>query len=110
MKFNRRSHTRILDDLTISFDPTGSTVELGIRAADGTVDWYDAEWLEDPVQVSEDPPIWSQTAQTVGYFAGPDSDAPGEAVTLTAGRHYTHSRVSSGQDVIVGASSAIDVA
>lgn len=110
MKFNRSSHTRILDDLTLTFDPTGSTVELGIERADGTVDWYSAAWLDTPVQGVDrtGQPFWEQTAQTTVYFAGPNGD-PTSATVLTEGRHITQSRVTKGQDVIVCASSPIDV-
>lgn len=103
MNLNRATRTRILDDLTVTIDPTGSTVELNI---DGT--WYPATWLGSPVQVGTVPPKWTQTAQTTGYFAGPDATASG-ATVLVAGQHFTLSRVTSGQDIIVGVSSRIDV-
>lgn len=109
MKLNRASHTRLLDDLTVTIDPTGSDVELGIRQVDGTVTWYPAAWLDTPVKILDDPDTWFQTAQTTDYFAGPDAELTGSPVVLTTGRHLTQTRVSKGQDVIVGASSPIDV-
>lgn len=105
MRLDRATHTRIFDDVVTTLDPTGSTVELGI-GHDDDWDWYSATWLGSPVTGPDG--TWTQTAQTVGYFAGPDGNAS-LAVVLPIGRHFTKTRVTLGQDIIVGDSSSIYV-
>lgn len=101
MKFDAGTRTRLTARMTLDFDPTGSTVEVKV---DGT--WYPATWQGDPVQSGGK---WTQTARTIGYFAGPEAELI-EAVRLSGGRHLTQTRVTSGADVIVADSSPIDVA
>ena len=100
MILNPATRTRILADLTVDIDPTGSTVELKV---DGT--WYPAEWQGASVLAAGK---WKQTARTTGYFAGPDAVAAG-ATVLAVGRHLTKTRVTSGSDILVAPSSPIDV-
>lgn len=101
MKLHTDTRTRLLVDMTLDVDPTGSTVAI---AVDGT--WYPATWQGTAVEKSGK---WMQTAQTTGYFAGPTATASG-AVVLSPGRHRTKSKVTVGGDVLVNESSAIDVA
>lgn len=109
MKFETDTRTRILADMTLDYDPTSTTVEVKVDD-----DWYPATWqgsatsrtfTKDGRTRTE----WKQTAQTIGYFAGPDFVSPGAAVVLTAGRHVTKTRVTAGQDSITHDSTAIDV-
>lgn len=101
MNFDRASRAQLTLHVRTSFDPTGSEVEL---AVDGT--WYPATWQGVP---SRNPAgtEWTQSAVTVGYFAGPAGG--GGATTLTPGRHTTRTRVTTGTQVIVADSSVIDV-
>lgn len=100
MKLNPATRTRVLADMTLDIDPTGSTIELKV---DGT--WHPAEWQGAPVVTAGK---WKQTARTTGYFAGPDAVAAG-ATVLTAGRHLTKTRVTSGADILVADADPIDV-
>lgn len=102
MRFDAGTKTRILEDMELSFDPTGTTVEIKIDA-----EWYPATWIGSPVAASGK---WTQTARTTGYFAGPEVVTPGAAVVLTQSRHLTQTRVTSGSDIIVADSSPVDVA
>lgn len=101
MKFDAGTRTRLLVNMTVDFDPTGSTVDVKIDST-----WYPADWQGTPVQSAGK---WTQTARTTGYFAGPEVASPGGAVVLTATRHVTQTRVTSGTDVIVADSTPIDV-
>lgn len=103
MKIHPASKKRLLVDMTLDVDPTGSTVEINV---DGT--WYDAEWLDDPVHHVADP-HWTQTARTIDKFAGPDAP-PGGATVLALGRHKSSTRVTlTDGDALVATSSSIDV-
>ena len=100
MNFDPGTRTRLLVNMTLDFDPTGSTVEVKV---DDT--WHAATWQGSAVQKGTS---WTQTARTTDYFAGPEATAAGASV-LAVGRHPTHTRVTSGSDVIVAKSSPIDV-
>ena len=101
MKLNPATRTRLLVDVTLDFDPTGSTVEVSV---DGT--WYAATWLGSPVAKAG---RWTQTARTTGYFAGPTATASGAVVLAAGPRHFTRTRVT-GTDTLVNESTPIDVA
>lgn len=102
MKFNNDTRTRILiPALTTSFDPASATLELKIDST-----WYACEWTAAATETSG---TWTRPARTTGYFAGPDAVASG-ATVLALGRHHTETRVTNGGDIIVAASSPIDVA
>lgn len=107
MRFDTGTRTRLLVDMTLDFDPTGSTIEVDV---DGT--WYPATWLETPTAqpVSRDYPRgkWTQTAQTSEFFAGPAA-TPDGATVLIVGRHNTQTRLTLGGEVIVRDSTPIDV-
>lgn len=102
LEFDAGTLTRILDDVVLSFDPTGSTVEIKVDST-----WHAAIWLDTPVECDKK---WMQTAQTVEYFAGPEVSTPGAAVLLSsAPRHRTQTRVTKGNDIIVSDASQIQV-
>jgi hypothetical protein len=101
MKFDAGTRTRLLVKMELDFDPTGSTVEVKVDST-----WYPASWLDTPVQSGG---TWKQTARTTGYFAGPEVVDPAGATVLTATRHLTQTRVTSGTDVIVADSTPLDV-
>lgn len=100
MKFDAGTRTRLLVKMELDFDPTGTTVDVKV---DDT--WHTASWLDTPVQTGSK---WTQTARTTDYFAGPEATAAG-ATVLTAARHLTQTRVTSGTDVIVADSTPLDV-
>lgn len=100
MRFDAGTRTRLLATMTLDFDPTGSTVEVKVGAT-----WFPATWQGSPVQSGGK---WTQTARTTAYFSGPDADSSG-ATALTAGRHLTQTRVTSGTDIIADDSDPIDV-
>lgn len=100
MNFDVDTRSRILVDMTLDFDPTGTTVELSI---DGT--WYAATWQGSPVRVGTD---WAQTAQTNLYFAGPDAVASG-ATVLASGDHDQKTRVTNGQQIIAESAGVITI-
>ena len=100
MKFDAGTRTRLLAQMTLDFDPTGSTVEVKVGAT-----WYPATWQGSPVAAAGK---WTQTARTTGYFAGPEADL-GAATLLALGRHLTQTRVTSGTDVITADAAPIDV-
>jgi hypothetical protein len=103
VKLNDETRTRLLVPMTLTQDPTGSTIELKIDAA-----WYSCTWQGTPVQSGG---LWTQTARTTGFFAGPLHAAPAGATVLTTGRHTTETRVAwPGGDTIADRSSPIDVA
>lgn len=102
MNLDRGTRTRLFVDMELDVDPTGSTVDV---AVDGT--WYPATWQGTAVQSGTK---WRQTARTNGYFAGPDVASPNGAVVLTAQRHSTKTRVTTGTgDVLAEDSTPIDV-
>jgi hypothetical protein len=100
MRFDNDTRTRLIADLTLSIDPATSTVEIQVDST-----WYPATWQGTAVAASGK---WTQTAQTTGYFAGPNAAASG-AVVLTAGRHPTQTRITKGGDILVHPSTPIDV-
>jgi hypothetical protein len=108
MRFDQGTRTRLLVDMTLDFDPAGSTVEVEV---DGT--WFAATWLgtatATPASAANPRGKWTQTARTTGYFAGPLHEAPAGATVLAAGRHLTQTRVTSGGDTIVSNSTPINV-
>ena len=114
-KFDAGTHTRIFFTMTLDFDPVGSTVELKVDST-----WHAATWLLTPIQTQvrnertgQMEPRWVQVARTIGYFAGPEVAVPAGATVLTATptpRHLTHTRVTSGSDVIVADADPVDVA
>lgn len=101
MMFDAGTRTRILLNMSLDFDPTGSTVEVKVDST-----WYPATWLGSPVLAAGK---WTQVARTTAYFAGPEATASG-ATVLAAGRHPTQTRVTSGSDILVADSSFVDVA
>lgn len=101
MRFDADTRTRISADISVNFDPTGSTVELQIDST-----WYPATWLGTPVLASGK---WTQTARTNTYFAGP-SAVLGPAVLLALGRHLSQARITTGTDIIALNSPPVDVA
>lgn len=101
MKFDAGTRTRLLVRMELDFDPTGSTVEVKVDST-----WYPATWQGSAAQANGK---WTQTARTTGYFAGPEVASPAGATVLTATRHNTQTRVTSGSDVIVADSTPIDV-
>lgn len=105
MIFNNDSRTRILmKKVEVTFDPATATIELKIDTT-----WYPAEWTAAATVTGTAPnQVWTRAARTTGYFAGPNAVASG-ATVLTAGRHLTETRVTNGGDIIVEASSPIDV-
>jgi hypothetical protein len=112
LKFNAATRTRLLVDVTLDVDPTGSTVSVQV---DGT--WYAAAWQGSPVQRNVQVngvavPRWQQTARTTGYFAGPAHATPAGATVLALGRHADlKSRVVvDGDDLVNVSPTAIDVA
>lgn len=114
MRFDAGTRTRLTAQMTLDFDPTGSTVEVKVDS-----EWYPAEWQGSPIESTvrnEDTgqmeQSWAQEARTVGYFAGPEVTDPGSAVVLTATprkRHPTQTRVTSGTDIITADSDPIDI-
>lgn len=105
MRFDAGTRTRISAKMTLDFDPTGSTVEVKVDST-----WYPATWQGAPV-VSDG--VWTQTARTTGYFAGPDVAAPAGAVVLgvtPTARHLSKTRVTSGGDIIERDADPVDVA
>lgn len=101
MRFDAGTRTRLLAKMEVDFDPTGSTVEVKVDAT-----WYPATWLGSAVKSGT---TWTQTARTTAYFAGPEVTTPDGATALTASRHLTQTRVTSGADVIVADSDPLDV-
>jgi hypothetical protein len=106
MKLNADVRTRLLADMTLNFDPTGSTAEISV---DGV--WYEAAWIGSPTSSHGN---WAQTMRTLTHFAGPDFDPTGlpvvDTVTLTDTRHTTRTRVITADgDVLVRDSSPIDI-
>ena len=107
MKLNPSTRARLIADVLLDFDPTGSTVEV---AVDGT--WYPASWIGTAVKraaVVNGATVdrWTQTARTTVFFAGPTA-TPAGAVVLAAGRRSTKVRVT-GTDTLVNDSTPIDV-
>ena len=100
MKFDAGTRTRLLVKMELDFDPTGSTIEVKVDTA-----WHAATWQGSAVQSGSK---WTQTARTTGYFAGPEA-TPAGATALTATRHLTQTRVTSGADVLVADSDPLDV-
>lgn len=100
MRLKPASRVRLLADMELDTDPTGSTIEV---AVDGT--WYPATWLGSPVAKAGK---WTQTARTTGYFAGPTATAAG-AVVLPLGRHPAESRTNVAGDTIVSDIGMVEV-
>lgn len=100
MNFDRQTRARLTVTVSTDFDPAGASVELGV---DGT--WYPATWTAAATSAGGK---WTRRAQTTAYFAGPDA-TPAGATVLATGRRRTQTRVTSGGDVIVAASTPIDV-
>lgn len=109
MRLDDETRTRLFVDVDLSVDPAGSSVELSI---DGT--WHACEWQDIAVKTTQrikgrNVDVWTQTARTSGYFAGPAATADG-ATVLTVGRHLTQTRVAwTGGDTLVEPSTPIDV-
>jgi hypothetical protein len=100
-RIDRATRTRVLADMTLDVNPTGSTIEINV---DGT--WRPADWQGTPVQLGDK---WTQTARSTGFFAGPDATGTG-ATVLTSGRHATKTRVTLATgDVLAEDSTPIDV-
>lgn len=101
MRFNNDTRTRILiPAMRTTFDPATATIELKIDST-----WHPGEWTGAAVVSGT---TWTRPARTTAYFAGPDAVASG-ATVLTLGRHLTETRVTNGGDIIVAASTPIDV-
>ena len=108
MKLHPSTRARLIADITLDFDPTGSTVEVSV---DGT--WYPASWIGSPVHRNiyangATVDRWTQTARTTGFFAGPSATPAGAVVLATTPRHTTKVRVT-GTDTLVNDSTPIDV-
>lgn len=104
MNLDADSRTRIYADITLTYDPTGSTVEIKIDST-----WYPASWQASAVYAGGK---WAQTALTDGYFSGPQAPAAGpdtSSVVLIPGRHHTQVRVTTGDQIIAADSAPIDV-
>lgn len=88
--------------LTVSVDPTGSTVELEV---DGSR--YPMAWVGSPVASSG---RWVQDAKTTYRFCGSNATAVGSDVKLTAGTHAAQILVTltDGQ-VVPGSNQRIEV-
>jgi hypothetical protein len=110
VKLDNETRTRITVTVTTDFDPADSTVELGVDLNDPDPEvenpWLSCTWQAPAVEASGK---WTRRALTDAYVAGPDV-TPDGATVLTAGRHLTQTRVTSGGDQIVAASTPIDVA
>ena len=109
MRLNAATRARLIADVTLDFDPTGSTVEVSV---DGT--WYPASWQGTAVKRAvfvngATVDRWTQTARTTGYFAGPSATPAGAVVLAATPRHATKVRVT-GTDTLVNDSTPIDVA
>jgi hypothetical protein len=101
MRFDRATRTRVLIDMELDVNPTGSTVEVYV---DGT--WHPADWQDTPVQLGDK---WTQTARTTQFFGGYDVDNL-NTVLLAAGRHATRTRVTlASGDLLAEDSTPIDV-
>lgn len=100
VKLDNETRAQITLTVTTSFDPTDSTVELGIDDA-----WYDATWTAAAV---ESDGKWTRQALTDDHFAGPDAGAV-VGIVLTSGRHLTQTRVTSSVGEVVAPSTPIDV-
>jgi hypothetical protein len=92
MKFDAGTRTRIFVDVTLDFDPTGSTIELRVDSA-----WHAATWQGSAVVGTGS---WTQTAQTVDYFVGPDVTDQSGATPVALGIHEQEVRVTKGQDIL----------
>lgn len=79
-------------DATLTFDPTGSTVEIEIDATR-----YPMTWQGAPVAAAGS---WTQTARTTSMFAGSNAGTVGAPVVLTVGRHLGQPIVSVGGQVV----------
>ena len=100
MNLDDETRTRLLVDMTLDADPTGSTLELNIDGA-----WFPCDWQG---AANQSGGKWTQTGRTSGYFLGPAATGTGTA--LTVGRHSTQTRVTwPGGDTIVAPSTPIDV-
>jgi hypothetical protein len=102
MKLNDETRTRITVTVQLSADPTGSTPELKIDST-----WYPATWQGSPTQSNG---IWTQSARTTGYFAGPNV-TPAGAVVLALGQHPAELRVTwPSADAVVSYAGVVEVA
>lgn len=89
-------------DLTLSVDPTGSTVQLEVDATK-----YAMTWQGTPVAASG---VWKQTARTTAKFIGSAVTVTSSDVQLTSGRHPTQALVTMADgQVIPGSSVPLDV-
>jgi hypothetical protein len=81
MRLDDDAKVFLFADLTLSVDPTGSTVELEVDSTR-----YAMTWQGSPASSGGK---WTQTARTNVKFAGSAQTVTGGDVKLTAGRHDT---------------------
>lgn len=93
VNFDTEARTRLLADMTLDINPTGTTIAIKIDTV-----WHPAEWLDQPVVQGN---RWAQTARTTGTFVGPAAANQASATQLTAGTHTTKTKVVSGTDELV---------
>ena len=101
MKMHTATRTRITIDMTLDFDPTGSTLAYKVDTT-----WHPCTWQGSPTQAGGK---WTQAAQTTGYFAGPGHPSPDGATVLSVGRHFTETRVTTATGDITARSETVDV-
>ena len=89
MRLDDDARQYIYADLTLTVDPTDSTVVLKVDDTDHAM-----VWQGDSVQTAPEPAArWTQTARTVEKFCG-SAVTPGPDVQLTVGRHLAQVIVS----------------
>lgn len=94
MNLNDDSRLQIEFEVDVPRDPTGSTVTL--KVGESSTTWNAASWIGTPTLGGTTArPRWTQTAETVGFFAGPavlTGDLAG-ATVLPIGRHSCEARL-----------------
>lgn len=102
MRIDDQTRTRITVEMRLTVDPTGSEVELQVDE-----DWYPCAWLEDPVE--DEGGVWTRTARTTTYFAGPEHEDPSGAEVLTIGVHPTQTKVTwlGGDEIVAHAGNIV---
>lgn len=104
MKMHVATRTRIPVDMTLDFDPTGTTIELKI---DDT--WHPCTWQGTPTKAGAQ---WKQTALTNVYFAGPEYDNPPAGTVVLSREPYRHlaqTRVTNATGEITWRTDVVDV-
>lgn len=102
MRLDDDGRVYLYSDLTLTVDPTGSTVKLEV---DGVL--HNMSWQEEPVVSGS---TWRQTARTVAMFCGSAVTPTGSDVQLTVGRHMSQPIVTAADgQIIPGSQIPIDV-